>query len=82
MQIEAKDHCTPFAGYGVTRTYSTEYDCSGYRYDGAPIDATLISKDDSARYNDSLYFNGTTSGILIDNLNIGNIINTAVTYSF
>ena len=57
------------------------YDCSGYGNDGTIISSLSLSSD-SPRYNNSVEFNGTTGGILIENLNIGNIINTAITYSF
>ena len=60
---------------------TTIEDSSGYGHNGTIINAPTISSDTS-KYSSSINFNGTTDGILIENLNISNIINTAVTYSF
>ena len=66
---------------GATIGTLTIQDSSGYGHNGSLLNApTTIA--DNARYSSSINFNGTTDGILIENLNISNIINTAVTYSF
>jgi len=57
------------------------YDSSGYNYNGAIINPLNVTQNTS-KYNNAVMFNGATSGIKIDNLNISDIINTAVTYSF
>lgn len=57
VQIEVKDHATPFT-LG-TRTYTTEYDCSGYGNNGT-ISGTLTGSSDSSRYNASIVFNGSS----------------------
>ena len=57
------------------------YDCSGYEYNGTVLGALTVSND-TLRYDYSSVFDGDTSGILIENLNISNVINTALTYSF
>ena len=57
------------------------YDVSGFGNNGT-INGELSVSDDSPRYDISTKFNGSDSGILIDNLYLSNIINTAVTYSF
>lgn len=56
-------------------------DSSGYENDGSIL-STLSTTSDTERYEISTSFNGTDSGILIEDLNISNIINNAVTYSF
>ena len=56
-------------------------DSSGYGHNGSILNAPTISSDTS-RYSSSLNLNGTTDGILIENLPLSNIINTEVTYSF
>lgn len=56
------------------------YDASGYGHDGTSID--LSSDISNARYNIATEFNGTTSGVVIENLNLSNVINTVITYSF
>ena len=56
-------------------------DSSGYGHDGTIL-STLSTASDAERYKVSTSFNGTDSGILIENLNISNIINNAITYSF
>ena len=58
-----------------------EEDVSGYGNNGTQI-GTITYSGDTPRYQVSMSFNGSDSGILIDNLYLSNIINTAVTYSF
>ena len=81
MQLETKDHATGYAGVNGTRSEVIVYDTSGYSNNGT-INGELSVSDDSPRYDISTEFNGSDSGILIDNLYLSNIINTAVTYSF
>ena len=57
------------------------YDNSGHNNNGQIIGTPTFSTD-SSRYNSSINFNGTDNGILIENLFISDIINTAITYSF
>lgn len=57
------------------------YDSSGYQYNGTIIESLFYSND-TARYSSATIFDGNTSGILIKNLPLSDIINTAVTYSF
>ena len=57
------------------------YDTSGYKYNGM-LAGTFVYSGDSPRYQTSTQFNGTDNGILINNLQLSDIINTAVTYSF
>ena len=81
MQLELKDHATPYVGINGTRSNSIIYDCSGYGNNGSILESLNLNND-KPRYNYSTNFDGNTSGILIENLNISNIINTAMTYSF
>lgn len=62
--------------------FNIVYDSSGYNYHGKPITTTLSCSDDTARNTLSTQFNGTDDGVLIENLPLSNIINSAVTYSF
>lgn len=64
VQIETKDHATPYVGVGGSRTYITEYDCSGYGYNGTPIGEIPYSND-TIRYKKSLSLNGTDEAIQV-----------------
>lgn len=67
---------------GIKQSYNeTIIDSSGYGNHGTAIDS-LFTNSDTIRYNYSTIFNGTTNGVLIENLNIGGIINSSITYSF
>lgn len=79
VQLEQKDFATIYTD--GTRTQTIISDCSGFGNNGTIINSSTHKKD-GARYNASMSFNGTTDGILIENLQISSIINTAVTYSF
>lgn len=57
------------------------YDSSGYNHNGSLLSAPTLSVD-SDKYNNSIYFNGNDDGILIEDLELSNIINNQVTYSF
>ena len=61
---------------------TTEYDCSGFCNNGNKMTNTMTYTSDTAKYQVSTHFNGTYDGILIENLQLSNIINTAVTYAF
>lgn len=61
---------------------TTEYDCSGFCNNGNKMTNTMTYISDTAKYQVSTHFNGTYDGILIENLQLSNIINTAVTYAF
>lgn len=58
------------------------YDCSGYCNNGETMTDTITYSSDTPRYNISTHFNGTYDGIIIKNLQLSNIINTEITYSF
>ena len=84
LQWELKDHPTPYTTSSRSDPSQNNRkicDSSGYGHHGSIID-TISLNQDTSRYNYSTGFNGTTSGVLIENLNIGHIINNAITYSF
>jgi len=58
------------------------YDSSGHNYHGETMTTTMISSSDTPRNLISTHFNGTYDGVIINNLPLSNIINSAVTYSF
>lgn len=49
VQLEKKDHATPFAGYGITRTPTAIYDSSGYSHNGTIV-GSLTAAAGSPRY--------------------------------
>ena len=57
------------------------YDYSGYGNNGTKV-GSLEAITPSPRYDYATYFDGDTSGILIENLQLSNIINDKITYSF
>lgn len=57
-------------------------DISGYKRHGTPIDATLTTTNTLQRYDASLKFNGSSSGILIQNQGIANFWKDTCTFSF
>ena len=57
------------------------FDSSGYENNGTLMSAPTLSTN-SIRYSKSTSFDGTDDGILIQNLQLSNIINSEVTYSF
>ncbi len=61
---------------------TTEYDCSGFCNNGSKMTDTITYTSDTAKYQVSTHFNGTYDGILIENLQLSDIINTAITYAF
>ena len=61
---------------------TTEYDCSGYCNNGNKMTDTMTYTSDTAKYQVSTHFNGTYDGILIENLQLSDIINSAITYAF
>ena len=66
VQVESKDHATPFTS--STRTATTVYDCSGYSNNGT-IKGSLSCVDDSPRYNVSTYFSANTNQIVLPYIN-------------
>lgn len=58
-----------------------EFDCSGYGHNGDII-GTLTDSIDTPKYSASTSFDGTNDGILIEDLQLSNIINSEITYSF
>ena len=73
---------TAFTAGPIINTPSIIYDNSGYCHNGTSINTTLSSSSNTIKYKDSIDFNGTYDGILIENLQLSDIINTAVTYAF
>lgn len=59
-----------------------EYDCSGFCNNGNKMTDTITYTSDTAKYQVSTHFNGTYDGILIENLQLSDIINSAITYAF
>lgn len=57
------------------------FDSSGYKNNGTLISTPILSTD-SAKYSASTFFDGMDDGILIEDLQLSNIINSEVTYSF
>ena len=76
VKLELGTKSTP-----ISQISNKIYDCSGYGNNGSILESLNLNND-KPRYNYSTNFDGNTSGILIENLNISNIINTAMTYSF
>lgn len=77
-QLEIKDHATPYVGVGGSRTYTTEYDCSGYRHNG-DIVGTITSISGSPRYNNNIHISATNQKIHISGLTTSGFNNS---YSF
>lgn len=57
------------------------YDCSGYSHHGSAL-GTLTTSSDTARYSSSTVFDGSNSGVLLEDLVLSPIINNDITYSF
>lgn len=58
VQIELKDHATPYTP--TSRSETTVYDCSGFGNDGSTTSTTApITNSDTARYSSAWGFNGT-----------------------
>ena len=81
IEVEGGNYTYDESLTNMGMTDNIEYDVSGYGYNGTRLGALTYSSD-TPRYTMSANFNGTDSGILIENLPLSNIINTAVTYSF
>ena len=58
------------------------YDSSGYNRNGNYIDNTCLFSANSSKYNTSTQFNGTTSGIIIQNQNLASILSDICSISF
>ena len=63
VQLEKKDHATPFIGYGLTRTPTAIYDSSGYSNNGT-IAGALTAAAGSPRYNTSTVFSSPSSNYI------------------
>jgi len=61
---------------------TTEYDCSGFCNNGSKMTDTITYTSDTAKYAVSTHFNGTYDGIIIENLALKDMINSAITYAF
>ena len=61
---------------------TTEYDCSGFCNNGSKMTDTITYNSDTAKYAVSTHFNGTYDGIIIENLALKDMINSAITYAF
>lgn len=88
FKIEEGDAATPWTPSlndsrypAVGSDANIVYDVSGYGYNGKSL-GTLSCSGDTPRYTMSTNFNGADNGILIENLQLSDIINTSVTYSF
>lgn len=89
LKVEYGDKATPWCPNEADDLYSQMgldnnivYDCSGYCNNGETMTDTITYSSDTPRYNISTHFNGTYDGIIIENLQLSNIINTEITYSF
>jgi len=89
IKLEKGSIATPWCPNSADTLYTTmglngttEYDTSGYCNNGSKMTTTLTYSSDTSKYNVSTYFNGTYDGILIENLTLSDIINSAVTYAF
>ena len=88
-KIELGNKVTPWTPGSSDTVYTslnvngtTEYDCSGFCNNGSKMTDTITYTSDTAKYVVSTHFNGTYDGILIENLQLSDIINSAVTYAF
>ena len=89
LKVEVGNKATPWTPNPADDLYSQMgldnnivYDCSGYCNNGETMTDTITYSSDTPRYNISTHFNGTYDGIIIENLQLSNIINTEITYSF
>ena len=89
IKVELGDKRTPWCPNSSDELATTmglnstiEYDCSGFCNNGNKMTNTMTYNSDTAKYQVSTHFNGTYDGILIENLQLSDIINTAVTYAF
>lgn len=89
IKLEKGTIATPYCPSSSEALYTTmglnsttEYDCSGYCNNGNKMTNTITYTSDTAKYAVSTHFNGTYDGILIENLQLSDIINSAVTYAF
>lgn len=57
-------------------------DSSGFGHNGSLLSAPTTSTDNGGKYSQSVSFDGTDDGILIENIILSPIINDKVTYSF
>lgn len=60
IQLEKKDHVTPYAGMGGVRNETIVYDSSGYQNNGTIIGNIQITND-SPKYAAAASFNGTSA---------------------
>ena len=58
------------------------YDCSGFCNNGSPMTTTMTVSSDTSKYIYSTHFNAIDDGILIENLQLSDMINSAITYAF
>jgi hypothetical protein len=89
LKIEKGNKATPWIPNSSDAEYTTMgysdttvYDSSGYNYHGETMTTTMTYSSDTPRNLISTHFNGTYDGVIINNLPLSNIINSAVTYSF
>ena len=64
IQLELKDHVTPYVNGTRSGNFISIYDCSGYKYNGI-INGPLLPSIDTLRYKYSTRFNGNDSCITI-----------------
>lgn len=65
IQLEKKDHCTPYAD--SEREDGIIYDISGYGNDALNAGCVFQKGSDTTNVRDSLYFNGSTSYVQVPN---------------
>ena len=71
LQLEEKDHQTPWTLGGTTRTSTTVYDSSGYSHNGTIV-GSLTAAAGSPRYEIATHFPGSAAIKFLD-FNLGNI---------
>lgn len=73
IQVELKDHATPYTLYNTTRVASTTvHDCSGYKHNGTPYNLLIASANTTPRYSASTYIQSGNTDYLVTNSVIGN----------
>lgn len=80
FKVEEGTEATPWVN-PKENNQSITYDSSGYNNNGSLLGAPILNQD-TIRYNSSTFFDGNDDGILIEGLELSNIINNQVTYSF
>lgn len=77
IQLEIKDHSTPYAK--TSRTPTTIYDISGYQNNGTII-GSLQCSSDTPRNEYSIYFSGTSNVIELPVMQYSNFTNYSISW--